>query len=155
MGYMDTLAVSASGMTAERLRMDVVANNLANVNTTRTPGGGPFRRQQVSLAPAGTSFGETLAGLSDADSDGGEDGGGDTAGGVQVSGIVPDMRPFKRVYEPGHPDADKQGYVSLPNVDTVTEMVDMMSATRAYEANVSAVGAVKSMAMKALEIGRA
>lgn len=155
MGYMDTLAISASGMTAERLRMDVVANNLANVNTTRTPTGGPFRRQQVTFTPAGTSFGETLAHLSDADSDGGEDGGGDTAGGVQVSGIVPDSRPFKRVYEPGHPDADKQGYVSLPNVDTVTEMVDMMSATRAYEANVSAVGAVKSMAMKALEIGRA
>ncbi len=155
MGYMDTLAISASGMTAERLRMDVVANNLANVNTTRTPGGGPFRRQQVTFTPAGTSFGETLAHLSDADSDGGEDGGGDAAGGVQVSGIVPDMRPFKRVYEPGHPDADKQGYVSLPNVDTVTEMVDMMSATRAYEANVSAIGAVKSMAMKALEIGRA
>ncbi len=157
MGYMDTLATSASGMTAERLRMDVVANNLANVNTTRTPGGGPFRRQQVTFTPAGTSFGETLAGLSAADSDEGEgeDGGGDRAGGVQVAGIVPDMRPFKRVYEPGHPDADRQGYVSLPNVDTVTEMVDMMSATRAYEANVSAVGAVKAMAMKALEIGRA
>ena len=156
MGYMDTLSISASGMTAERLRMDVVANNLANVNTTRTPGGGPFRRQEVALTPKGTTFGETLAGLSDADSDGGSaDTPGDVGGGVQVSGIVPDTRPFKRVYEPGHPDADTQGYVSLPNVDTVTEMVDMMSATRAYEANVSAVGAVKSMAMKALEIGRA
>jgi len=150
MGFMDTLAISASGMTAERLRMDVVANNLANVNTTRTPGGGPFRRQQVAMAPATATFGETLAGLS------GEDDGVETArGGVQVSGIIPDMRPFKRVYQPGHPDADKQGYVNLPNVDTVTEMVDMMGATRAYEANVAAVGAVKGMAMKALEIGRA
>ena len=150
MGFMDTLAISASGMTAERLRMDVVANNLANVNTTRTPGGGPFRRQQVAMSPATASFGETLAGLE------GEDDGTETVqGGVQVSGIVPDMRPFKRVYQPGHPDADAQGYVSLPNIDTVTEMVDMMSATRAYEANVAAVGAVKSMAMKALEIGRA
>ncbi len=149
MGFMDTLAISASGMTAERLRMDVVANNLANVNTTRTPGGGPFRREQVSLAPATASFGETLAGLS------GDDGDGAARGGVQVSGIVPDMRPFKRVYQPGHPDADKQGYVNLPNVDTVTEMVDMMGATRAYEANVAAVGAVKGMAMKAMEIGRA
>ncbi len=149
MGFMDTLATSASGMTAERLRMDVVANNLANVNTTRTPGGGPFRRQEVALAPASANFGETLAGLS------GEDDGGEAVrGGVQVSGIVPDMRPFKRVYQPGHPDADKQGYVSLPNVDTVTEMVDMMGATRAYEANVAAVAAVKGMAMKALEIGR-
>ncbi len=150
MGFMDTLAISASGMTAERLRMDVVANNLANVNTTRTPGGGPFRRQQVALAPASASFGETLAGLS-----GSDDGTEAARGGVQVSGIVPDMRPFKRVYQPGHPDADKQGYVNLPNVDTVTEMVDMMGATRAYEANVAAVGAVKGMAMKAMEIGRA
>jgi len=150
MGFMDTLAISASGMTAERLRMDVVANNLANVNTTRTPGGGPFRREQVAMAPASASFGETLAGLS------GDNGGAEAVqGGVQVSGIVPDMRPFKRVYQPGHPDADKQGYVNLPNVDTVTEMVDMMGATRAYEANVAAVGAVKGMAMKALEIGRA
>ena len=150
MGFMDTLAISASGMTAERLRMDVVANNLANVNTTRTPGGGPFRREHVAMAPASASFGETLAGLS------GDDGGVEAArGGVQVSGIVPDMRPFKRVYQPGHPDADKQGYVNLPNVDTVTEMVDMMGATRAYEANVAAVGAVKGMAMKAMEIGRA
>ncbi len=150
MGFMDTLAISASGMTAERLQMDVVANNLANVNTTRTPGGGPFRRQQVSFAPATASFGETLAGLN-----GNSDEGGTVQGGVQVTGIVSDSRPFKRVYQPGHPDADKQGYVNLPNIDTVTEMVDMMSATRAYEANVAAVGAVKSMAMKALEIGRA
>ena len=153
MGFMDTLAISASGMTAERLRMDVVANNLANVNTTRTPGGGPFRRQQVAMAPATASFGETLAGLSGEDS--GDGSGEAVRGGVQVSGIVPDMRPFKRVYQPGHPDADAQGYVNLPNVDTVTEMVDMMGATRAYEANVAAVGAVKGMAMKALEIGRA
>jgi len=149
MGFMDTLAVSASGMTAERLRMDVVANNLANVNTTRTPGGGPFRRQQVAFSPAATSFAQTLAGLS------GEGEDGAITGGVQVSGIIPDSRPFKRTYQPGHPDADAQGYVSLPNIDTVTEMVDMMGATRAYEANVAAVGAVKSMAMKALEIGRA
>lgn len=126
--------------------MDVVANNLANVNTTRTPGGGPFRRQQVAFAPADKTFAETLAGAS------GD--GGVTGGGVRVSAIVPDMRPFKRVYEPGHPDADSKGYVSMPNIDTVSEMVDMMSATRAYEANVAAVGAVKSMAMKAMEIGR-
>jgi len=150
MGFMDTLAISASGMTAERLRMDVVANNLANVNTTRTPGGGPFRRQQVAFAPAGTTFAQTLSGLSGDSSENGV-----VTGGVQVSGIVPDNRPFKRVYQPGHPDADPQGYVNMPNIDTVTEMVDMMGATRAYEANVAAVGAVKSMAMKALEIGRA
>ena len=151
MGYMDTLAISASGMTAERLRMDVVANNLANVNTTHDPDtNGPFRRKDVSLSPMGTTFGETLAGLSGEDEDNGT-----VHGGVQAGEIVPDMRPFKRVYQPGHPDADAQGYVSMPNIDTVTEMVDMMGATRAYEANVAAVGAVKGMAMKAMEIGRA
>ena len=150
MGFMDSLAISASGMTAERLHMDVVANNLANVNTTRTPGGGPFRRQQVAFAPQTATFGESLAGLS-----GETEGEGTVRGGVVVSGILPDTRPFKRVYQPGHPDADRQGYVNLPNIDTVTEMVDMMGATRAYEANVAAVGAVKSTAAKALEIGRA
>ena len=147
MGFMDSLSISASGMTAERLRMDVIANNLANVNTTRTPGGGPFRRQQVVLSPGSSSFGDALAAA-----------GGDPSGGlkgVQVSAIVPDTSPLKRVYEPGHPDADAQGYVSMPNIDTVTEMVDMMGASRAYEANVSAVDAIKSMAEKAISIGQA
>lgn len=147
MGFLDSLNVSASGMTAERLRMDVIANNLANVNTTRTPQGGPYRRQLVTFSPAGSSFADTLSAIT-----GGESG---RSGGVVVQGITPDQSPFKRVYEPGHPDADKQGYVSLPNIDTVTEMVDMMSATRAYEADVAAVNAGKAMAMKALEIGRA
>lgn len=147
MGMMDTLTVSASGMTAERLRMDVIANNLANVNTTRAAGGGPFRRQQVILSPTGGTFSDTLTAAM---------GGGETpARGVQVSGIVPDSSPFKQVYEPGHPDADARGYVQMPNINTVTEMVDMMGATRAYEANVAAVAAVKAMAQKALEIGRA
>ena len=114
------------------------------------PEGGPFRRKDVSLSPMGTTFGETLAGLSGEDAENGT-----VHGGVQVAGIVLDSRPFKRVYQPGHPDADAQGYVSMPNIDTVTEMVDMMGATRAYEANVAAVGAVKGMAMKAMEIGRA
>ncbi len=150
MGFMDSLSTSASGMTAERLRMDVIANNLANVNTTRTPGGGPYRRQQVVLAPAGGSFADALDSVSGDKAEGGSAGGG-----VQVVGIVPDSSPLKRVYEPGHPDADAQGYVAMPNVDTVTEMVDMMSATRAYEANASAVNAIKAMAEKAIEIGHA
>lgn len=148
MGFMDSLNISASGMTAERLRMDVIANNLANVNTTRTPGGGPYRRQVVEFAPAGRSFSDTLS-ASMGDSAGG------SLNGVQVEGIVPDKSPMKRVYEPGHPDADAQGYVTMPNIDTVTEMVDMMSATRAYEANVTAVDAVKAMAEKAIDIGKA
>ena len=147
MGFLDSLNISASGMTAERLRMDVIANNLANVNTTRTPGGGPYRRQVVEFAPAGQSFSDTLS-ASLGDSTGG------SLGGVQVTGIGQDNSPLKRVYEPGHPDADAQGYVTMPNIDTVTEMVDMMSATRAYEANVTAVNAVKAMAEKALDIGK-
>ena len=148
MGFLDTLNVSASGMTAERLRMDVIANNLANANTTRTDEGGPYRRKMVIFAPGGgDSFADALAGA--------QGDGGSAGSGVQVQGIVPDNSPLKRIYEPGHPDADAQGYVSMPNVDTVTEMVDMMSATRAYEADVTAVNAVKAMAQKALDIGKA
>jgi flagellar basal-body rod protein FlgC len=148
MGFMESLSISASGMTAERLRMDVIANNIANANTTRTPGGGPYRRQQVIYSSMGSSFQDTLAGLQ-----GGSP--GDQSGstnGVRVAGIVPDNSPFKQVYDPGNPDANKQGYVNMPNVDTVTEMVDMMSATRAYEADVAAVQAIKSMAEKAMNI---
>ncbi len=134
-------------MTAERLHMDVIANNLANANTTRTPQGGPYRRELVTLSPGGSTFADALSAFS------GE--GGSATKGVVVDGVTPDQSPLKRIYEPGHPDADKQGYVSMPNIDTVTEMVDMMNATRAYEADVTAVNAVKGMAMKALEIGRA
>jgi flagellar basal-body rod protein FlgC len=127
--------------------MDVTAANLANVDTTRTPGGGPYRRQLVVMAPAGSSFADTLASVSG-------DEPAETTG-VKVEGIVPDMSPFKKVYEPGHPDADAQGYVSMPNVDTVTEMVDMISASRAYEADVTAANSIKAMASKALDLGRA
>ncbi len=149
MGFMDSLSISASGMTAERLRMDVIANNLANVDTTRTPEGGPYRRQEVILSPGSGSFGDALASATG--------GGGAPAGlaGVAVAAIVPDQSPLKRVYQPGSPDADATGYVSLPNIDTVTEMVDMMGASRAYDADVSATDAIKSAAMKALQIGQA
>ncbi|BDI30919.1 flagellar basal-body rod protein FlgC [Capsulimonas corticalis] len=150
MGFMDSLSISGSGMTAERLRMDVIADNLANVNTTRTPNGSPYRRQQVLFSSGTNSFQDTLAGFS-----GGGDGTPATTKGVQVQAIIPDQSPFKRVYQPGHPDADAQGYVNMPNVDTVTEMVDMMSASRAYEANVTAVQSIKGMAEKAIDIGRA
>jgi len=149
MGFMESLSISASGMTAERLRMDVIANNIANANTTKTPGGGPYRREEVLLAAGGSTFADRLAGII---GDGSSSSG---LHGVSVSGIVADNTPFKQIYDPGHPDADAQGYVNMPNVDTVTEMVDMMSATRAYEADATAVQAVKSMAQEAIAIGKA
>lgn len=157
MGFMDSLNVSASGMTAERLRMDVISNNLANANTTRAPGGGPFRRKEVVLSASGTSFLDTMAAL--------ENGGGigaveqaqesDGMNGVRVGAVIPDASPFKQMYDPGNPDADARGYVRMPNVNVITEMVDMMGASRAYEADVTAVNSAKAMATKALEIGRA
>jgi len=143
-GMFDAIDAAASGLTAERLRMDVISNNIANVNTTRTAEGGPYRRQVVVFAPrAGVSaFGQVLAQRLEAGS------------GVRVVGIVKDNAPLKMVYDPSHPDANKDGYVAMPNVNIVAEMVDMITATRAYEANVTAVNAAKTMAMKALEIGR-
>ncbi len=147
MSLFSSLSISASGMTAERLRMDVVADNLANVNTTRTPEGGPFRRRRVLFTPGQNSFGAALGAAR-------RGGAGTGLGGVQVAGISQDTSAPRRVFDPGHPDAAPDGYVSMPNISTVTEMVDMMTATRAYEANVAAVQSAKHMAMKALEIGR-
>jgi len=141
------LDISASGLTAERLRMDVTAENLANAQTTRGANGQPYRRKEVVLQEAPGSFGATLSQAM----------GGGTAGstgGVQVAGVVEDQTPLKRVYDPGHPDADAQGYVSMPNVDTVTEMVDLISASRAYEANVTAMNAAKQMFAHTLELLR-
>lgn len=155
MGFMDSLNVSASGMTAERLRMDVISNNLANASTTRTPQGGPFRRQDVMLAPGESSFSDTLTQASAGGGAAGDSTGGNGLTGVQVTGIVPDQSPFRQVYDPGNPDADAKGYVRLPNVNVVTEMVDMMTASKAYEADVTAANSAKAMAMKALEIGKA
>lgn len=144
MGMFGAIDAAASGMTAERLRMDVISNNIANVNTTRTNEGGPYRRQLVLFQPRNgqNSFSQVLSQQLD---------GGD---GVRVTGIVKDDSPLRRVYDPTHPDANNDGYVDMPNVNIVAEMVDMITATRAYEANVTSVNAAKSMAMKALEIGR-
>ncbi len=136
--------VSASGMTAERLRMDIISRNIANANATRTAAGTPYRRQMAVLSEKSGSFANMLAGALSR---------GDVGGGVEVSAIVEDKTPFKLVYNPSHPDANSEGYVEMPNVDTVTEMVNMISATRAYEANVTAINSAKAMAMKALEIG--
>jgi flagellar basal-body rod protein FlgC len=141
------LEISASGLTAERLRMDVVAENLANAQTTRGADGQPYRRKEVVLQEAPGSFGATLSSVM---------GGGarSSGGGVQVAGVVEDSTPLKHVYDPGHPDADAQGYVTMPNVDSVTEMVDLISASRAYEANVTAMQAAKQMFSRTLELLR-
>lgn len=133
------MAVSGSALTAERLRMDVIANNLANANSTRTAEGGPYRRQMAVLAPRAPQGATGVAAA---------------PAGVRVVGVVHDSSPPRFTFDPGHPDADDAGMVAMPNVNPVTEMVDLISATRAYEANVTALNAFKSMAMKALEIGR-
>src|SRR5262249_40778383 len=130
------------------LRMDVVAENLANANSTRDVNGQPYRRQEVQLqqAPGGPTFGQTLDAAIDA-------AGGQTApGGVRVTGIVSDTNPPRRVYDPGTPDANAQGYVLLPNVNSVEEMTDLIDASRAYEANVTAMQTDKTMFAKTLSI---
>lgn len=148
MGIFNAINVSATGLTAQRLRMDVIAKNIANASTTRTENGLPYRRQVVIFEEncKNKAFSQFLSEesrrlfLKD--------------GGVKVKGIVDDKSPFKRIYDPGHPDADAEGYVLMPNVDAVVEMVNMISAARAYEANVTALNATKGIAQKALEIGR-
>ncbi|MBF8984286.1 flagellar basal body rod protein FlgC [Lutibacter sp. B2] len=147
MSLFNSVNVSASGLTAQRLRMDVISKNIANANTTRTANGMPYRRQMpVFKEKTGNfKFSESLDAAK---------GKVNFGNGVEVIDVVEDKSPFKRIYDPGHPDADKDGYVKMPNVDIVTEMINMISATRAYEANVTAMNAAKSMAMKALEIGK-
>lgn len=147
MGYFSALETSASGLTAQRLRMDIISQNIANANTTRTDQGVPYCRKVVLFASREETkpFSEYLSGASR-----------EKLGlkGVRAVKIVEDRTPFRRVYEPGHPDADEDGYVLMPNVDIATEMVNMISATRAYEANVTAINATKAMTMKALDIGK-
>jgi flagellar basal-body rod protein FlgC len=127
--------VSASALAAQRQRMNTIASNMANAHSTRTAEGGPYRRQDVVFTTDAQASGQ--AGLA----------------GVKVSGIVRDESPFKMIYDPGHPDADKDGFVPMPNVNVIEEMVNMMMASRAYEASVSAFNLSKSMFMKTLELG--
>lgn len=144
--------ISASGMTAERFRLDLIANNISNATTTRSADGrpGPYRRQVAVTAPrqefADYIFNVRPKALENLNQ----------AQGVHVMGIWEDERtPFKRVYQPGHPDSDAQGYVDYPNINVVTEMVDMITASRAYEANVTAFNESKQIMARALDIGRA
>lgn len=147
MGFFNSINISASGLTAEKLRMDVISKNIANANTTKTASGTPYRRQVVVFqeTEGQPSFSQYLSEASK----------GVVGGGVKAVAIKEDKSPFKLVYEPGHPDADEKGYVKMPNVDTMTEMVNMITASRAYEANVTAINSTKTMAMKALDIGKA
>lgn len=148
MSFLSSMNISASGMTAQRLRLDIASENIANIDTTRTEAGGPYQRKMVVLESKNeNNFRKTLmnaAGISRQQS----------AGGVRVAQIVEDTSPFKSVYNPEHPDADENGYVQMPNVDLIKETVDSMSATRSYEANITAFNAIKMMASKALEIGK-
>lgn len=152
MGMFNAIDIAASGMTAERLRLDVVSNNLANVNTTRTENGTPYRRQIVVFEPR-EDFESVLQGTLSKEQVA-EAKINQVGQGVRAQAIIEDQSPFRAVYEPGHPDADAQGYVMMPNVNAVAEMIDMLSASKAYEANVAAVNAAKSMALKALDIGK-
>lgn len=147
MSFLNSFGISASGMTAERQRLDIASENIANMNTTRTQSGGPYRRKMVVFEEKPiTSFrSEFYSRLRNKMSD---------KGGVQVTAIVEDQRDLYPVYNPEHPDADENGYVMMPNVDLVKETVDAMSATRSYEANMTAFNAIKLMAQKALEIGK-
>ena len=145
MNLLSALQINASGLTAQRVRMNVISSNLANINSTRGPGGKPYQRKEVIFAAfpiagslngleKGSPFDEILRE-------------------VRVVSIVEDRSKPKLVYDPHHPDANNQGYVALPNINLIEEMTNMISATRSYEANVTAINALKGMVLKALEIG--
>ena len=141
MSFLRSLDISGSALTAQKLRMEVIAQNLANAGTTRTENGEAYRRKLVEFSEKtnGSEFEKEL---------------GTALGGVQVTAIVEDNEGGKVEYDPTHPDADENGYVNLPNINTVEEMIDMMSASRSYESNITAFNAMKGMAMSALNIGK-
>lgn len=149
MNLFGVMEVSGSALSAERLRAEVVAANMANAETTRTPEGGPYRRQHVvfqSQAPQTGSFADHLASVS------GDEIGDRDMGGVEIAAVVSDQSAGLRRYDPQHPDADKDGYVEYPDINPLTEMVDLLGATRAYGLNNSAVQATKGMISSSLDI---
>jgi flagellar basal-body rod protein FlgC len=146
MDFFSSLDVSSSALTAERTRMNLIAGNMANANSTRTAEGGPYKRKDAvftALQPGSPKFGETLSRF-----------GAGAPEGVQVTAILEDQSAPHLQYDPKHPDADAKGFVALPNINMIEEMADMITASRAYEANITAAQAAKSMAMKTLELGR-
>jgi len=138
-----TMKISASALKAQRIRMNAISSNLANIETTRTPDGGPYRKREVVFQSTQQGFADTLDSRMR-----------DAVQGVKVSQVQASTLPPRMVYDPSHPDADEQGQVAMPNISLVEETADMMSASRAYEANVTVVKSAKRMALKALEIGR-
>ncbi len=143
MSFFDAIDLAASGLTAERVRMDVTSENLANAQTTNGANGQPYQRQDVVLQQVGGGFGAQLAGAL------GQSG---TPGGVQVAGIVNDPTPDQLVYDPGHPGANAQVYVRMPNVNPVTEMTDLISESNSYQADVTAMQTAKTMYSKTLDL---
>ncbi len=143
--FLTGMRVSSSGMAAQRMRMNTISSNIANINTTKTPEGGPYRRKDVvfEAMPDAKNFGEMVSTIPDRDIQR-----------VQVSDVLSDRKAPIMKYEPDHPDANPEGYVAYPNINLMEEMTNMIQATRSYEANVSAVNATKDMAIGALEIGR-
>jgi len=149
MSFLNSMNISASALTAQRLRMDVIAENMANMNTTRTANGEPYRRRYVVFQEIaddnrpGRSFSAFFNRAQN-----------NAQGGVRVVEVGTDMSEFQFDFNPGHPDADENGFVRMPNVEVVQEMTDMMAAFRAYEANITALNTMKDMATRTLEIGR-
>lgn len=143
MDILNTFKVGSSALKAQSMRLNTISSNLANVETTSTPEGGPYRKKSVHFQSAPLSFQQQLEARTK-----------NGVQGVKVLKIVEDKTPPKKVYNPSHPDANEDGYVEMPNVSVLEEMVDMMSATRSYQANVTSIKMAKRMAMKALEIGR-
>ncbi|MDH3357164.1 MAG: flagellar basal body rod protein FlgC [Desulfobacteraceae bacterium] len=141
MNFLKSLETSASGLYAQRKRMDIIASNLANIETTRTEKGGPYRRKMVVMRTKemDQDFDKMF---------------NSSVKGVQIEDIVEDQTPFKKVYNPSHPDADSDGYLYKPNVDLIVETTNMLMARRAFEANIAAIKATRQMVIKALEIGR-
>ena len=144
MSYFSALDVSSSGLSVQRARMDLISQNIANVNTTRTEDGTPYRRQALLIGSESMPFSSYLTNAQNKDA----------SSKAIVKGVYEDNSELERVYDPSNPDADEDGYVLKPNVNIVTEMVDMISATRSYEANITAMDSSKSMAMKAISIGQ-
>jgi flagellar basal-body rod protein FlgC len=145
--FFSAMDVSTTGLIVQRYRMNVASENLANIETTKVGDGSPYRRKQVVITAAGSDrqFLNMLMGASVSTP---------VVGGVRISGVVEDPTPFRKVHKPGHPDADENGYVAMPNVNAILEMADILSATRAYEANITAFSAAKSMISKALDLAK-